>query len=299
MTATLLLLLALAGGTMLRLSAQPLPAIDYTNGLLLAWPEPAEEAIVVGASSLASDAVWTPWPEPIFKRFGQFCLAAPMTNAQQFYQLVPGTQFIDDFDPLKEPFATRNPWEPYFADAADVSRFTFTITDGVFQIQTQEPPVNGMVAVFCPGAGAIVRDFYASVDILDWGSSSQNSALGIAGRLQGGPGGVSGMYLGSLQVNPGGVPGTAQLWFFDGGNNVQVPGEFNITANSKYRLQFWVVGNHLTLRLLDLTNGQEVKRGQLQDSRLTQGRVALWVNTRGSSSYTRTVDNFFMTGTEP
>jgi hypothetical protein len=162
-----------------------------SNALLLSWPEnTAKEQIVVAAESLSS-TVWTPWPEPIYKRFGDFATTAPTTAAQQYFKLVPGTQFIDNFDPLRQPFASRNPWEPWFVNGSDASRFTFGIADGVFLIQTTQQPARGQVMVFSPGGGDIVGDFYASVDILGW-ASNQESALGIAGRVQGTPaGGVS------------------------------------------------------------------------------------------------------------
>jgi hypothetical protein len=274
------------------------PEVDSVR---LSWSANlVEEQIMVGADSLAEDAVWAPCPEPNYQRFGCPCVSVSTGDGAQFFKLVPGTQFIDSFNDLKQPFATRNPWEPWFHNGSDVSRFTITLADGVLKIQTQQDPVSGMVMVYSPGGGEIFRDFYASVDILDWGSSSQNSALGIAGRVQGSPSGdVTGMYLGSMQVNPAGVPGTAQLVFFDGGADRPVPGTFSITAGKAYRLQFSAVGSQLTIRLVDLTDGRTVKDGYIQDSRHTQGRVALWVNTRGSSAYARTVDNFFVTGTKP
>jgi len=279
----------------------PAAAISKAHSVLLSWPEDTfDEQIVVCAGSLDSDAVWMPCPEPMYQRFGCPSVSVPAGESAQFFKLVPGTQFIDRFDDLKQPFATRNPWEPWFHNGGDASRFTITLADGVLKIQTLQDPVSGMVMVNSPGGGEIVRDFYASVDILDWGSSSQNSALGIAGRVQGSPsGGVTGMYLGSMQVNPAGVPGTAQLVFFDGNADRPVPGTFSITAGKAYRLQFSAVGSQLTIRLVDLTDGRTVKDGYIQDSRHNQGRVALWVNTRGSSAYARTVDNFFMTGTMP
>jgi len=281
---------------MLRLSAQSPLEVSITKSVLLAWPEnTAEEQIVVGAASV--DGPWTPWPEPIFKRRGELCMAVPTTSAQQYFKLVPGTQFIDDFSDPKEPFATRNPWVPWFANAADASRFTLTIANGAFQIQTQAQPADGSMMIFPPGTGPVVRDFCASVDLLDW-ASSQESALGIAGRVQGGPGGVSNMYLGSLRLNP--TAGTGRLWFFNGAADIAASDVFNVTPASDYRLEFSAVGIQLTIRLVNLTNPQApAQEGQLQDSRLSQGRVALWVNTRGSASYARTVDNFFVTGTKP
>ncbi len=40
---------------------------DISKSVLLSWPEPTQEQIVVGSDSLTGP-VWTPWPEPIFKR---------------------------------------------------------------------------------------------------------------------------------------------------------------------------------------------------------------------------------------
>jgi hypothetical protein len=269
-----------------------------SNALLLNWPEnTAEEQIVVGAGSV--EGPYTPYPEPIFNRLGKVSMAVETTSARQFFKLVPGTQFIDDFSNAKEPFAPRNPWEPWFANGADASRFAFTITNDAFRIEALMPPLDGQLAVFTPGGGAILRDFYASVDILDW-ASSQESALGIAGRVQGGPGGVSNFYLGSVRMNPSAR--TGQLWFFDGASDVQASDVFSITPVADYRLESSAVGNQLTLRLFRLAEPRSpslVAEGTLQDSRFTQGRVALWVNTRGSTGYMRTVDNFFVTGTKP
>jgi hypothetical protein len=276
----------------------PSPYLGAEKAICLSWPEnTAEEQIVVGASSLASNAVWTPWPEPIFKRQGQLCVAVPTTSAQQFFKLVPGTQFSDDFDAFKQPFTSRDDWMQWFLDRDDASRFTFTVLNGCFQIATAVLPLTGQVAVFPPGGGAILGDFFASVDILDW-ASSRESALGFVGRVQGGPGGVDNGYVASLRMNPS--AGTGQLWFFSGESDVQASGVFSVDSNSDYRLEFSAIGNQLELRLRRLAEPQTVvAQGRLKDSRFTQGRVALWVNTRGSTGYSRTLDNFFVTGTTP
>jgi hypothetical protein len=219
------------------------------------------------------------------------------TNSQEYFELVLGSQFIDDFDALKEPFASRNDWMPWFMDAGDASRFAFTIVNEAFQIEALQQPLNGQIAIFTPGGGEILRDFCASVDILDW-AGSQESALGIAGRVQGGPGGVNNTYLGSVRMNS--PAGTGQLGFFNGASDVLVATGFPINPDLDYRLQFSAVGNQLELRLVSLAEPQTlVAQGRLQASLFTQGRVALWVNTRGSTGYRRTVDNFFVTGTKP
>ncbi len=122
--------------------------------------------------------------------------------------------------------------------------------------------------------------------------------MGFAARVQGGPGGMSNAYLASLRINP--ADGKGRLFFFNGADDVEVPGTFTVDPKADYRLQFSAVGDQLDLRVVRLGHPQVlVAEGRLRDSTLTKGPIALWVNTRGSSGYMRTVDNFFMTGTTP
>lgn len=266
------------------------------RAMLLSWPQnTAEEQIIAGAP--APEGPYSPWPEPCFDRQGAICTAVPTTALQQYFKLVPGIQYVDSFGPVKQPFATRNAWEPWFMDGNDASRFAFTIANGAFRIETTMQPQVGQVAIFTPGGGEILRDFHASVDILDWASSTE-SALGLAGRLQGGPGGVNNLYLGSVRMNRS--AGTGQLWFFNGASDVEASDVFSVSPDSEYRLEFSVVGDQLQLRFLRLAESPTlVAEASLEDSRFTQGRVALWVNTRGSTGYMRAVDNFFVTGSKP
>ena len=272
------------------------PILDISPAALLGWPpRTLEGQIVVGSSS--PEGPWTPWPEPIFKRHGTPCLAVPTTATQQYFQLTPGTQFSDDFSHSWGPFTSRNPWTPWFGNPADASRFDFTVTDGVFRIAAPGQPQDGQVMVFHPGPVAAVGDFWASVDLLDW-ASSQESALGLAGRVQGGPTGVNNMYLGSVRMNPAAASG--RLYFFNGASDIPASSVFNVSRDSGYRLEFSAVGSELTLRLVTLASPSiVVAEGRLQDSKFAQGPVALWVNTRGTSGYARTLDNFFVTGTKP
>lgn len=274
------------------------PVLRIAHAVCLSWSEnTTEEQIVVSADS-PTDPVWTPCPEPMFRRGGRLCVTVPVTQAEQYFKAVPGTQFSDDFNSVKEPFASRNDWGPLFFDPTDAARFMLTLVNEAFQIETVTRPVDGQVAIFPPGGGPVLRDFTASVDILDW-ASSQESALGIAGRVQGGPGRVENAYLGSVRVNP--AAGTGQLWFYDGASDVQASPTFPITLDSDYRLEFSVIGRQLELRLWKLAETEvAVAQGRRQASTsLPPGRVALWVNTRGSTDYRRTLDNFSVTGTKP
>lgn len=279
--------LGLLGASLVPLHAQA-PSIE--RSVLLSWPEPAEEQIVVVAESVTS-TLRVPWPEPVFRRHGRFCMAVPTTADIWFATLVPGSQCSEDFR------ASGPAWIPWFLDAADAGAFAFTASNGVFEVQAVAQPKLGQVALFPADGGQVVGDFHASVDLLGWFNNGE-SALGLAGRIQGGTNGIASFYLGSVRMNP--AAGTGQLWFFDGAADVPASIRFNVQADSDYRLEFSAVATHLKLRLLDLRNpANPVAEGILEASRFSQGRVALWVNTRGSALYGRTLDNFFVTGTKP
>jgi len=261
---------------------------------LPSWPEnTAEEQILIGASSLASDAVWTPLPEPIYKWFGQFHTAVPFssTRHQLFAKLVPGTQFIDDFSDAKEPFVGRNPWVPYFYDAAAAARVRLAVTNGVFRIQTLAPaPLDGRIIIAPPGTLPVFRDFTASVDILKF-TVEQDHGIGIYARGSIGspfPGDSNG-YIGQLYMN------RIATWVGDHG--VQLP--FTCDPAAQYRLQFSAVGSHLTLRLVNLTTGETLEQA-LTDTTFSQGFVTLAVPKIASGqSFDIILDNFFVTGTKP
>lgn len=275
--------------------AYPSPYLEIEDAAaLLTWPEnTAEEQIVVAAESLSS-AVWTPWLEPIYKRFGDFASTAPTTAAQQYFKLVPGTQFIDDFDALKQPFATRNSWAPYFVAPADASRFVITNVDGALRIRTVSSAADGRVALVPPGTNVMVRDFYASVDILAWPVAGQLVAIfarGVLDRPPNWPGATDG-YLGIVNR----VHNDLRIWGSDGGPTVGPAVTINPAAH--YRLVFSGSGTRLSQRLENLTTGAVVEWSTVRNQ-WSQGPVGLWIETGAGGSIDITLDNFFVTGTRP
>ncbi|HNQ90031.1 MAG TPA: hypothetical protein PKM73_15550 [Verrucomicrobiota bacterium] len=273
------------------------PVLATQSASMLRWSaDTADEQIVAGADRI--DGPWAPWPEPVFKRFGELCMAAPTLGAERYFKLVPGSQFADSFDALEEPCATRNPWQLWFLDAGDTDVFRMTQADGVLRIETLMPPVLGQAAVLPTGGGPVLRDFTASVDILEW-ASDDVSASGLIGRVQGGPGYVSNFYLGTVRMNP--ALGTGQLFVFKGsGADIPVSAPFSISHDARYRLQFSVVGDELKLRFLQLGESPVlIAEGSEEDTRFSQGRVAMWLNGRNSTTYRRVFDNFHVTGTAP
>ena len=259
-----------------------------STAVLLSWPEStAEDQIVIGTEALATDAVWTPWPEPIFTRFGQLCMAAPTTAQQRFFKLVPGTQFMDDFSEPAEPFASRNSWVTRFFDANDASKFSFTVTNGAFRIQTLTNPLDGRVWIAPPGPLPVFRDFAASVDILGFPASGGVATINIYARgtldstLNG--------YAGGFRLNP------ATIGMWDGSRGIWGP-SLTYDPAAHYRLQFSGVGRNLTLRLVNLTTGQTFEQ-KLTATAFSQGYVTLAV--AAEVGFDITVDNFFVTGTRP
>jgi len=181
-TMALLSALALALGWAVPLHAQEAVKLGIANSVLLNWPEPTNECIVVGTDLPTNSAsVWMPWPEPIFKRGNELCMAVPTSAPRQFFQLVAGSQFIDDFSEPREPFATRSPWVPYFWGPDDSTKYSFVVTNGGFRIQTLGPPVDGRIFVAPPGTLPILADFTASVDILNFTASGW-AGVGLYGR---------------------------------------------------------------------------------------------------------------------
>jgi hypothetical protein len=297
---------ALLGGLVLALT---LPGtclmaqvLGITNAVLLSWPEPTQEQIVVGADSLASNAVWTPWPEPIFKRHGELCMAVPTTASQQFFKAVLGRQFVDDFSDCWGPFTNRNSYMDWFKEDGE----QWFVTNGVLKftgISVQYP--GFLVLPVGTNAAAKHEDFYTSVEILDWVTSTNNwDFLSLFGRgIIYSPTYVNG-YIGGLALNFSGIPGQVRLSIWDGYVEVFGP-SFDMGTNPlPYRLEFSGVGNpicQLRLRVLSLPTMQLIREQTLVATRYAEGFPGFWINSRNQAgdTYRITTDNFFLSGTKP
>ena len=291
--AVLLAGLALMGGTTFVLHAQ---LLSIEKAGLIAWPDPTEEQIVVGSDS-PTGPVWTPWPEPIFKRFGQMCMAVPTVATQQYFKLVPGRQFVDDFSDAWGPFTNRNSWAPLLQDATTEE---WVVTNGVLQVKCNSGFQYGF-ALLPPGMNVLTRhrDFCIAVDVLDWVTSGTNwSGIMLLGRAD-----TSTLinYSGGLQLNRGGIPGKVLPFIhWDIPTTTSIRGSTN-DVQLPYRLQFSGVGSRLTLRVLNPTNGQLIEELNTTNAPLAIGVAALYFEGRfnAGDSFTIKVDNFFASGTKP
>ncbi len=269
---------------------------EISKAVLLSWPEPTQEQIVVGSDSLASNAVWTPWPEPIFKRFGQMCMAVPTTASQQFFKPVPGTQFIDDVSDFQLPYTNRcaySNWTGYGWD--------YLVTNGTYRIARQGPGIAkwGFAA---PLPWVEVRDFTTSVDILDWVASGTNwNRFYLAARaVWTGPGGGP-AYAGGLSLNDPG-PGKVRLRTICFTSSFEGASFDFQQYPPPYRLQFSGVGTNMSSRVLSLTTGQILAEMSVTDTNLTQGFTTLLPYSpalNASESHAITLDNYFVSGTKP
>lgn len=282
----------------------PAPVLDEQHSALLAWPEgTADEMVAVSA-----DSVEGPFnklcPEPIYKRFGNVSLAVPITATRQFFTLAPGIQLIDDFDPPKPPYSAKYDWVPRFYDAADATRWNVSNVDGVLRVQTLTKPADdGALLMLTPGPLLQVKDFCASVDILDLSVTHTAGEVGIGARgvwdpATGWPGNANG-YIGSVVPNCDGV-NQARLNFFTG-SFPEVKGKlFTFKPGTPYRLVFSGVGQRLTTELIDLGTGQAaVEPLTVTDSTFSQGLVGVFIQAGGPAAFDATLDNFFLTGTKP
>jgi hypothetical protein len=293
---------ALLGGLVL---ASTLPGtclkaqvLDVSKSVLLSWPEPTQEQIVVGADSLTTP-LWIPWPEPVFKRFGELCMTVPTTASQQFFKLVPGRHFVDDFSDSSPPFTNRCPWMTYWKEAGD----EIIVTNGVLRLNWHGPLSGGFLLLpLGTNVEAKVRNLYTSVDILDWVTSGTNwSVLGLTGR-----GVITGTnsgngYIAGLSMNQDGRRGSVQPWIWNGSGYADGATFEMQQFPPPYRLQFSVWGAWLSLRVLSLTTGQLIQEVGATNATFFSGWVGLWINAPEGSleSHSITADNFFMSGTKP
>lgn len=292
-TTALLAVLTLMAGTTFVLHAQ---LTNIQISVLLSWPEPVEEQIVVGSVS-PRGPVWTPWPEPIFKRHGELCMAVPATATQQFFRLASGSQFIDDFSDPKQPFTNRNDWWTYSKEPSD----EWIVTNDVLRLNWHGPLAGAFALIWPPGSNYWVADFSASADILDWTTSGTNwSALGIMARGIIYPDGGLGHAAG-LRLNAYGIPGNVAPWIAYG--NEQTDGLTFQTAQfpPPYRLEYSGLGPNHTLRVISLTTKELIREMSMTyPYGRTNGFMGLWINAPAVlESHSITVDNYLATGTKP
>ncbi len=279
--------------------------LDIQNSVLLTWSEnTAKEQIVLAADSLTS-ANWTPWPEPMFKRFGGFRMAVPVTPNQQYFKLTSGKQFTDDFGNPNQPFANRNPWRL----RGDLTADEFIITNGVLRVDWPfappgwPTPTAYQFTTLPPGSDVVVGNSYSSVDILSWEVSSiDDSACAIAARAIRNPDGSFHGGAAGLVLNPNGVKGDLAPWVSWAGSTQYGPTFRMVETPPPYRLQLSVVGPTWTLRVVSLATQVLIREMTMTSNVRNEGLAGLWIQAPPEAtlkSHSITLDNFFVTGTTP
>jgi len=288
-----------------RVSQYPAAASDILHSVMLYWPEDTvEEQIVVSADS-AESTIWTPWHEPCYRHDGKVCMATPTVATQQYFKLVSGTQFIDDFEAAKLPFSGKLLWEPGFYNPTDANRWEITNANGTLRVHTLVPPAEGQVPIRLPrlpDTDLAFKDFCASVDILQFDGTNSYASVGIGARITGQPNdpwpGTRNGFLAFVRPNAGGL-NQARLVFFNGSGDFQSD-PFTFRPGTPYRLIFSGVGTQLTVELIDLETQQPAVTPLVRvDPTFTQGTLGLWARSGVSATLDTTLDNFFVTGTKP
>jgi len=260
----------------------------------LSWPhDTVDEMIVVGADSV-DPSVWTPYPAPIAKQFGQLCITVPTTQSQQIFKLVYGTHFIDDLSEAKQPFATRQEYRIFFQDPGE----NVTFSNGVIQVSRTGATIGGVAIL--PPEDVVVGDFYTSVDVLSMTSSTRRTItvyVFARGRFDPNTG-----YFGGFILNREAIQGNVGTSIFDGGTERRGPA-FRIEANPPpYRIEFSCVGQSLRLRVRSLITKEIIAEHTSIASAFTEGFVGLWVAGPNNDPATHDeviLDNYFVTGTTP
>lgn len=287
---------ALLGGLVLALTLPDTglraQVLDISKSVLLSWPEPSQEQIVVGSGSLTGP-VWTPWPEPIFNRFGQMCMAVPTTASQHYFKLTPGRQFADDFSSVA----------PTWMDWSKEPGLEWVITNGVLKVSMSPTPTGAFVLVpLGTNAAATLQDFYTSVDILDWVTSGNNwSVCALIGRGKLDNVGESTAYFGGVVLNHDGISGLVEPWIYVPERGYLDGATFYIhQIPPPYRLQFSMVGTNISFRVLRAATGQPIREMLWSGSELTNGVVGIWFSERNNAGdySTNALDNFFLSGTK-
>jgi len=277
------------------------PSREIERSVLLSWSVNTEEEQVPVTADSLTNPMWVLLPEPIFKRYRDLCVAVPVAKTEQYFQLVPGKQFVDDFSAvLPAPFTARADWTLLCADPSDTNRIYSSTVDDSLRIHIIWPifPVDGRVWAVPPRADLVVRDFRASVDILCWPNLLQPAPLPVCGILARATVNAedpvsSGGDLGAISRSADGK--TGKLMIRTGGDTSEGPA-FAYDAGAVYRLVFSGVGDDLALHLLDVRTGATVSEVGTKATDFGQGAICLYVEGR---RHDIALDNVFVTGTKP
>jgi len=274
------------------------PTLAIEKSVQLMWSgSTAQDQVAVGATTI--DGPWIPVLEPVFERYGSLCISVPATFGEQwlkpyeYFALTPGYQLRDDFSDVDRQ------WWHHFHDARE---FQIRHVDGALNIASSTAGTYGRasLAALPPSAAKpfVHQDFAMSIDIIDWEPSGESQVIGLIGRVELLPDFSTGHnYMGIVGFQN---DGTAFVSIYDSRTNSNLATQEDVAVDPEksYRLIFCGAGSQLLLRLSALDNpGESIAELEANDSGLTQGVPALWVNA-GTGTYDLTIDNYFVSGTK-
>lgn len=294
----------IALGCLLALAFTPGPTSGTTNpsgltitpSVLLSWPgRSAETNVVVAAPSLHGP--WVPSLEPVFNRLGQVCVAVPVVGTQQYFQLRPGFQIIDDCS------GKPNPWV-YSTEPSGGTGVTLTHTNGALRVRASSggAPVLWYAPTNAPSAADLVSgrephgDFACSIDVLSWGEMGQSNFY-LTARATWEPYGAC-----YAAIDWEGHASTSMFLFVDweDPNGITVSAPCPVVRGKSYRLVFFGVGDRLTAQVFEIGGAsQPIATAQLVSSKVESGIARTPGIHKGPGGTDVTVDNFRFTGVRP
>jgi len=211
----------------------------------------------------------------------------------------------DNFDDNNDVGWTR--YDPIGSHPQIPDQATFTVANGAYRIQTAASPLPDTVG---PARAGAIRtdvnytDFYATVDLVDWDETLQQS-VGILARIKEPGLGMTDGYVMTYNFRGQDIDITRFTDEDPSGGNLALSGEDNLILEKgkKYRLVFWGKGTELGARVYDLANLDTPLVDCVgSDSTYPNGFCGLLVYDNSSAATMRTdatFDNYFAVTEEP
>jgi hypothetical protein len=211
----------------------------------------------------------------------------------------------DDFNDNNDLGWTR--YDPIGSHPQIPDQATFTVANGAYRIQTAASPLPSTVGPARAGAirtNVSYTDFYATVDLVDWDETLQQS-VGILARIKDPGLGTTDGYVLTYNFRGQDIDITRFTDEDPDGGNLALSGEDNLILEKgkKYRLVFWGKGTELGARVYDLANLDTPLVDCVgSDSTYPSGFLGLLVYDNSSAATMRTdatFDNYFAVTEEP
>jgi hypothetical protein len=282
----------------------PAKAVELTGDSIVSRMEIDKLALILDNNSeglvpvwaTSPEGPWTPLLSPIVNLTKEKAAVIPGSDQQaEFFKLLPGTQFQDDFNDGDD-----QGWTKVTIDERAMDGLNISFPDGGYRIETGECSYCIDPTVYLVVGGIVHSDFILSVDIVNFGENYL-FGLGARGHLD------AGVTLGIVNRRDD-HPEKCNLYFYSGNEQegvdgigmIEIPG---LNSAKDYRLVFQGSGRELRLQLYQLTDagpGGPIligeTTGQEPETPRVGSMVGLW---NWADNRDTTYDNFFVSALQP